>query len=73
MSVGAPDNREEYNLYWQDGVTVFLAKDFPPDPPNIILQLKSNAYPPRLIASRRRQEVLQSEAGAGNWVIIKPP
>lgn len=54
MSVGKPEKVENFDLHRRENITVYVDKDFPQDPPKIIIQLKVKANPPRLVASRRR-------------------
>ena len=55
VSVGEPENVEKYDVYTKEDVSIYVIKDFPKDPPNIVIHLKtSKKDPPRLIASRRR-------------------
>ncbi|MFZ5595885.1 MAG: hypothetical protein ACOY31_02585 [Bacillota bacterium] len=55
MSVGEPENRENYEVFNKDNVYIYVVRDFPQEPPKIYIQLKSNRNsPPRLVASRRR-------------------
>ncbi len=54
MSVGEPENKNDYEVYSEEDVIIYLAVDFPRDLPKIIIQLKKNlSNPPRLVASRR--------------------
>jgi len=53
--VGEPENMENYELHNKEDVNVYVVKDFPTDPPSIIIQLKiSKTADPSLVASRRR-------------------
>ena len=55
VSVGEPDNKEDYELHNKEDVNVYVVKDFPTDPPSIIIQLKSSkTSAPSFVASRRR-------------------
>ncbi|MFZ5645006.1 MAG: hypothetical protein ACOY46_15605 [Bacillota bacterium] len=55
VSVGQPENIDNYDVYTREDVCIYLTKDFPKDPPNIVIHLKTHKKdPPRLIASRRR-------------------
>lgn len=53
MSVGEPENKEDFERHSKDGVSVYVEKGFPTDPPKIVIQLHKRAGNPRLVASRR--------------------
>lgn len=54
MSVGTPENVNDFKIYRKEDVNIYVVRDFPETPPNIILQLKkARAKPPALVASRR--------------------
>lgn len=53
MSVGEPENKEDFEKHSKDGVSVYVEKSFPTDPPKIVIQLHARSGKARLVASRR--------------------
>jgi len=52
--VGEPENKDDYEVHNKEEVFVYVAKEFPENPPQIMVQLRKNRYkPPVLVASRR--------------------